>query len=105
MGRLASHQSVIFHLLVLHLNLLVFSFLSHVECHSQEYFKKKIGSKLRLIKSQQEKVRLEEQRNQMRVKVQEKLVVGLESLFTWNQDIITYHISTQPHLPSRLRNH
>ena len=77
-GRLVSHHSVLFRLLVHHIKLLVLPFLYlfigvH---HIQEYPEKKRGRKQKYINPQEEKARREQQMKTISVTVQAKLVVG-----------------------------
>ena len=75
-GRLVSNQSIIFRLLVHHLNLLIIPFLFlGVHC-IKEYLKEKRGRNRKCIKPQEENARCEHQMKKMRVTVRVKLVVG-----------------------------
>ena len=81
-GRLVSHHSVLFCLLVHHLNLPIIPFLSlslslSLGIHRiQENFKKKRGRKQTYINPQKGNSRREQQMKQIRVTFRAKLVVG-----------------------------
>ena len=79
LGQLASHHLVIFHMLVFLLNLLVLPFISLLDHAIFKIILRRRGEG-GIINPYQDKVRREEWRNQMRVKVQSNLVVGFGEL-------------------------
>ena len=77
MGKLVSHHSVLFCLLVHHINLLILPSLSLLEYTVfKGISRRRGGGEKKHIKPQEEKDRHKEKRKQMRVTVQAKLVVG-----------------------------
>ena len=65
---LVSNHLVLFHMMVLLINLFILPFLSLRSRHIQEYFDNKRSRKRKFIEPQQEKERCKNKRKQMRVK-------------------------------------
>ena len=76
-GRFVSHHSVLFRLLVHHLNIIILPFLSISGCTLfNSMSRRRGGGGQKYIKPQEEKARRKQQMKKMMVTVREKLVVG-----------------------------
>ena len=106
LGQLVSHHSVIFHLLVLLINLLILTWLSLSDNSTLNSISRRRGGII--IKSSIHSRRRPGVRSGGRKwgwKYEKSWLYDFGSWYPWNQELITQNSMTHPKLPRRTRNH